>query len=53
VNLTPFVTGIGGIFFASDDPEELGAWFRDHLGRDVTDWGGAIFNGAAPEARKA
>lgn len=37
------VTGIGGIFFKSNDPETLGAWYRDHLGLDVTDWGGAIF----------
>ena len=37
------VTGIGGIFFKSADPKALGAWYRDHLGLDVTDWGGAIF----------
>lgn len=37
------VTGIGGIFFKSNDPQVLGAWYRDHLGLDVTDWGGAIF----------
>lgn len=37
------VTGIGGIFFKSSDPARLGAWYRDHLGLDVNDWGGAIF----------
>jgi catechol 2,3-dioxygenase-like lactoylglutathione lyase family enzyme len=37
------VTGIGGIFFKSADPKALGAWYRDHLGLNVTDWGGAIF----------
>lgn len=37
------VTGIGGIFFKSGDPKRLAAWYRDHLGLDVTDWGGAIF----------
>ena len=37
------VTGIGGIFFKSSDPKALGAWYRDHLGLDVTDWGGVIF----------
>ncbi|HEX4004190.1 MAG TPA: VOC family protein [Candidatus Acidoferrales bacterium] len=26
------VTGIGGIFFKSSDPQKLGAWYRDHLG---------------------
>ena len=37
------VTGIGGIFFKSPDPKALGTWYRDHLGLNVTDWGGAIF----------
>lgn len=37
------VTGIGGIFFKSADPKALSAWYRDHLGLDVSDWGGAIF----------
>ena len=37
------VTGIGGIFFKSPDPKALGAWYRDHLGLDVTEWGGAMF----------
>lgn len=26
------VTGIGGLFFRSRDPEALGRWYRDHLG---------------------
>jgi predicted enzyme related to lactoylglutathione lyase len=32
------VTGIGGIFFKSDDPEKLYRWYADHLGiqRDET-----------------
>ena len=38
------VTGIGGIFFKARDPAALSAWYRDHLGLDVTDWNGAIFN---------
>ena len=46
------VTGIGGIFFKAADPKGLAAWYRDHLGIDVTDWGGAVFNwggaGSAP-----
>jgi catechol 2,3-dioxygenase-like lactoylglutathione lyase family enzyme len=46
------VTGIGGIFFKSDDPKALGAWYRDHLGLDVTDWGGAIFNWGGPGSEK-
>lgn len=42
------VTGIGGIFFKARDPAALGAWYRDHLGLDVTDWGGAIFKWGGP-----
>ena len=37
------VTGIGGIFFKSADPKALGAWYRDHLGLDVSNWGGVVF----------
>ncbi len=36
------VTGIGGIFFKANDPRALSAWYRDHLGLDVTEWGGAL-----------
>ncbi|GAB1597077.1 VOC family protein [Lysobacter claricitrinus] len=35
------VTGIGGIFFKAKDPAALAAWYREHLGLDVQDWGGA------------
>lgn len=47
------VTGIGGIFFKSSDPAALGAWYRDHLGLDLTEWGGAVFRwgGAGSPAR--
>lgn len=37
------VTGVGGIFFKARDPGALRAWYRDHLGIDVQDWGGAAF----------
>jgi predicted enzyme related to lactoylglutathione lyase len=37
------VTGIGGIFFKAKDPKALGAWYRDHLGLEVSEWGGAVF----------
>jgi predicted enzyme related to lactoylglutathione lyase len=37
------VTGIGGVFFKSKDPKALGAWYRDHLGLNVEDWGGVAF----------
>jgi predicted enzyme related to lactoylglutathione lyase len=44
------VTGIGGIFFKSSDPKRLCAWYRDHLGLDVSDWGGAIFQWGGPDS---
>jgi predicted enzyme related to lactoylglutathione lyase len=44
------VTGIGGIFFKSADPRTLGAWYRSHLGLEVTDWGGVIFQWGGPES---
>ena len=26
------VTGLGGIFFKSEDPKQLNSWYKDHLG---------------------
>jgi predicted enzyme related to lactoylglutathione lyase len=40
------VTGLGGIFFKAKDPKALGDWYRQHLGMDVTEWGGAVFRWA-------
>ncbi len=37
------VQGIGGIFFLSEDPKALAAWYAEHLGVPVDDWGGASF----------
>lgn len=37
------VTGIGGIFFKARDAVALRAWYQEHLGIDVLDWGGAVF----------
>ena len=39
----PRVTGVGGIFFKAQDPDALGAWYRDHLGLDIQSWGGVTF----------
>lgn len=36
------VTGIGGVFFKTEDPQGLAAWYRDHLGLELEDWGGAV-----------
>jgi len=37
------VTGIGGVFFKSnDDNKVLAQWYKEHLGFDLSDFGGAI-----------
>jgi predicted enzyme related to lactoylglutathione lyase len=36
------VTGVGGVFFKSQDPAALAAWYRTHLGFPLEDFGGAI-----------
>ena len=38
------VLGIGGIFIKSKDPKKLSEWYKKHLGVNLTDWGGAVFN---------
>jgi catechol 2,3-dioxygenase-like lactoylglutathione lyase family enzyme len=40
---TPRVHGIGGVFFKARDPAALSQWYREHLGFDVQEWGGAQF----------
>ena len=42
------VTGIGGIFIKSADPERLRAWYQRHLGIEVESWGGTAFRWANP-----
>lgn len=37
------VIGIGGVFFKAKNPEKLREWYRDHLGFDLEEWGGAVF----------
>ncbi len=36
------VTGIGGIFFKAQYPGALRSWYKEHLGVDVLEWGGAV-----------
>ncbi len=36
---TPKVTGIGGIFFFSDDPEKAREWYAKNLGLETNEWG--------------
>jgi len=43
------ITGLGGVFVKSRDPEALAAWYRDVLGIEMQPWGGAIFSPDAPD----
>jgi predicted enzyme related to lactoylglutathione lyase len=43
------VTGIGGIFIKSREPNRLKAWYREHLGLDIQEWGGMTFRWQTPE----
>ncbi len=36
---TPKVTGIGGIFFFSDNPKETREWYAKNLGLETNDYG--------------
>lgn len=38
----PKVTGIGGIFFFSDNPEATKQWYAEHLGLEVNQWGSSF-----------
>ncbi|WP_308219325.1 VOC family protein [Flavobacterium sp. NRK F10] len=40
---TPKVTGIGGIFFYSDNPKETKEWYTKNLGIEINDWGSSSF----------
>lgn len=39
---TPKVTGIGGIFFRSENPEETREWYSENLGLAVNDYGSSF-----------
>jgi len=43
VDTTPKVTGIGGIFFYSDNPKEAKEWYTKNLGIKMNDWGSSGF----------
>src|SRR6187401_3859989 len=43
VDTTPNVTGIGGIFFYSDNPKEAKEWYTKNLGIEINDWGSSSF----------
>jgi len=41
---TPKITGMGGIFFYSDDPKETKEWYAKHLGLEINPWGACSFD---------
>jgi len=43
------VTGIGGVFVRSARPEALRAWYAEHLGLELEDFGGAVLRSAGGE----
>jgi len=42
-------TGIGGVFVRSAQPGRLSAWYAEHLGVDLEDWGGTVFRAEGDE----
>jgi predicted enzyme related to lactoylglutathione lyase len=48
----PRVTGIGGIFFKSRDPEALKAWYSKHFGMTMNEYGALMefHTGPSPKA---
>jgi predicted enzyme related to lactoylglutathione lyase len=38
------VTGIGGIFFKCDNPQAQNEWYKKHLGFNISENSGGIFN---------
>jgi predicted enzyme related to lactoylglutathione lyase len=43
-NPTPKVTGIGGVFFCSDNLAESKAWYAKNLGIEINNWGSSSFD---------
>jgi len=43
------VTGIGGVFLKSSDPQRLREWYRRHLGIESEEWGGTAFRWKSPD----
>ena len=43
LDTTPKVTGIGGIFFFSDNPKEIKEWYTKNLGIQINEWGSVSF----------
>jgi predicted enzyme related to lactoylglutathione lyase len=37
------VTGIGGVFLKAQKPDQLAAWYQNHLGMTLSPWSGVEF----------
>lgn len=46
------VTGIGGVFFKSKDPEKLRAWYQEHLGLEFDAYGSVVFDCPVDEEQR-
>ena len=42
-------TGIGGVFVRSAQPDRLRAWYLEHLGLELEEWGGAVLRSSGGE----
>lgn len=38
------VTGIGGVFFKTEDPKATKDWYKKHLGFNTDDWGASFWH---------
>src|SRR3989338_10694792 len=43
IDARPKVTGIGGIFFYSDNLQATKEWYSKNLGLEINDWGSSSF----------
>ena len=39
LDITPKATGIGGIFFFTENPKETNEWYTKNLGLETNEWG--------------
>jgi predicted enzyme related to lactoylglutathione lyase len=46
------VLGLGGVFFKSQDPKKLGAWYKQWLGVPYTDYGAFFISTDLPAGTK-
>lgn len=44
IDTTPKVTGVGGVFFYSDNLQEMRIWYAKNLGFEINDWGSSSFD---------